>query len=268
MTTTTSPLVDIGANLAHDSFDADFDEVLERAREAGLVAMLVTGSSVASSRRSLELAGEHDWLYPTAGIHPHIAGDCDDSTLEAIGALVAEPAVRAVGETGLDFNRDFSPRADQEKVFVRHLELAAESGKPVFLHQRDAHDRFLPILREYRDALSGGVVHCFTDEARALHDYLDLDMHIGITGWVCDERRGRHLHEMLPSIPADRLLLETDAPYLLPRSLRPRPKSRRNEPCYLPEVLRSVAQCRDTREEELARQTTDNAARLFNLGTF
>ncbi len=265
MSQSRTPLVDIGANLAHDSFNDDFDQVLERAREAGLVAMLVTGSSVASSRRSLELAEQHDWLYPTAGIHPHIAGDCGEETLQAIRELVTRDAVRAVGETGLDFNRDFSPRPAQEQVFARHLEMATETGKPVFLHQRDAHERFLPLLREQRDALSGGVVHCFTDEAKALYDYLDLDMYIGITGWVCDERRGRHLHELLPAIPDDRLLLETDAPYLLPRSLRPRPASRRNEPAYLPEVLKTVARCRGTSPEALARQTTDNACRLFNI---
>jgi TatD DNase family protein len=170
-----------------------------------------------------------------------------------------------VGETGLDFNRNFSPADAQQRVFEQHLELAAATGKPLFLHQRDAHETFLPLLSKYRPKVSGGVVHCFTDTETALRDYLELDMYIGITGWVCDERRGKDLQEIVSLIPDDRLLIETDAPYLLPRSLRPKPKSRRNVPAYLPEVLRTLAHCRDQQVEELALRTTENARRLFAL---
>tara|TARA_Y100000592_G_scaffold64393_1_gene100323 strand:- start:398 stop:1018 length:621 start_codon:yes stop_codon:yes gene_type:complete len=201
----------------------------------------------------------------TAGIHPHEAQHADADVLAGIRELLGDPLVKAVGETGLDFNRDFSPRPAQERVFAEHLAMAVDTGKPVFLHQRDAHDRFLPILKEFRDQLSGGVVHCFTDQRQALYDYLDLDMHIGITGWICDERRGAHLHEFVRDIPADRLLLETDAPYLLPRSLRPRPKTRRNEPAWLPEVLRVVAEHCQRPVEQVAAETTANARRLFKL---
>lgn len=259
-------LVDIGANLAHDSFDHDFDEVLARAREVGVEQMLLTGSSLESTRRVIEIAGQYPWLFATAGIHPHEARNCDTAVMQQIRELAGNEQILAVGETGLDFNRDFSPREQQEKVFAEHLQLACDSGKPAFLHQRDAHQRFLPMLREFRDQLDGGgVVHCFTDQRRALYDYLDLDMYIGITGWVCDERRGKELQELVRDIPAERLLIETDAPYLLPRSLRPRPKTRRNEPAYLPEVLRVLAACRDDDPLRLGRQTTDNARRLFRL---
>lgn len=259
------PLVDIGANLAHDSFDHDRDEVLERARDVGISHMLLTGSSLASTRRVIELCQGHDWLFGTAGIHPHEARNCGTEVMQQIRELSTDEQIVAVGETGLDFNRDYSPRDIQEKVFSDHLELACESGKAIFLHQRDAHSRFMPMLREFRDRLSGGVVHCFTDERKALYDYLDLDMYIGITGWVCDERRGRELQKLVGEIPADRLMLETDAPYLLPRNMKPKPSSRRNEPCYLPAVLRTVAVCRQVDEQTLAEQTTANAIRLFRL---
>jgi TatD DNase family protein len=258
-------LIDIGANLGHESFDHDLEEVLQRAHAAGLVHYLVTGTTLPASQKALALCKQWPYMSATAGIHPHEAQHADAEVLAGIRELLNDPLVKAVGETGLDFNRDFSPRPDQERVFAEHLAMAVDTGKPVFLHQRDAHERFLPILKEFRDQLSGGVVHCFTDQRQALYDYLDLDMHIGITGWICDERRGAHLHEFVRDIPADRLLLETDAPYLLPRSLRPRPKTRRNEPAWLPEVLRVVAEHCQRPVEQVAAETTANARRLFNL---
>lgn len=261
----TNPLIDIGANLGHESFAHDLPEVLRRASAAGLVHQLVTGTTLAASEHALEICTRYPALSCTAGIHPHEAQHADSSVLEGIRALLGEQQVKAVGETGLDFNRDYSPRPVQEKVFAEHLMMAVDTGKPVFLHQRDAHTRFFPILKEFRDSLSGGVVHCFTDSRQALFDYLDLDMYVGITGWICDERRGKHLHELVASIPADRLLLETDAPYLLPRSLRPKPKTRRNEPAWLTEVLQTVALHCQRPAEQVARETTANAVRLFNL---
>jgi len=264
---TPAPLIDIGANLGHESFAEDLEAVLERARAAGIVHLLVTGTSPDSGDRAIALAEQYPALLSaTAGIHPHEAHYCNAEAFARICAQAGHACVKAIGETGLDFNRDFSPRPDQEKAFEQHLELAVQTSKPVFLHQRDAHSRFLPILKAYRDALSaGGVVHCFTGEKHELYDYLDLDMHIGITGWICDERRGAHMLEFLHDIPLDRLLLETDAPYLLPRTLLPRPKSRRNEPRFLPEVLRMAALSMHRDASVIAHQTTENARRLFAL---
>ena len=260
-------LIDIGANLGHDSFAHDLEEVLARALQAGLAHLIVTGTSPSASEHAIEIALQHpELLSATAGVHPHEAQHCHAEEFARIAALAQQDIVCAIGETGLDFNRDYSPRATQESVFEKHLELACEIHKPVFLHQRDAHDRFLPILKSFRDTLSkGGVVHCFTGEKHELFDYLDLDMYVGITGWICDERRGSHLLEFVKNIPANRLLIETDAPYLLPRSLRPKPKSRRNEPCYLPEVLRVLAQAVNRPAEQLAAETTANARALFQL---
>lgn len=259
-------LVDIGANLTHDSFAPDLASVVEQAQQAGVAHIMLTGTDLASSKAALKLAARQpEYFRTTVGFHPHIAGDVSAADLSEAARLTSEEHVVAVGETGLDYNRNFSPKSDQIRVFERHLELAVELGKPVFLHQRDAHEDFLPILKTHRSALNGGVVHCFTDTRAALDDYLALDMHIGITGWICDERRGLELQETVRAIPLDRLLIETDAPYLLPRTIRPRPKTRRNEPRYLPAVLEKIAECRQQSLTELAEATTANACRLFNL---
>jgi TatD DNase family protein len=260
----TPPLIDIGINLAHDSFDHDREEVIARAAAVGVTRMIITGSSLVSTRAAIEMVRASPQRFRcTAGVHPHHASDLDEAQAKELGALAALPEVVAVGECGLDYFRNFSPQDAQRTAFERQLDLAVDLQKPVFLHQRDAHADFVAILREYRERLAGGVAHCFTagiDEARA---YLDLDLHIGITGWICDERRGTHLREVVRHIPQERLLIETDAPYLLPRDLHPKPSSRRNEPMYLPHVLNAIAAARNESPEELARATTRNALKLL-----
>lgn len=259
-------LIDIGANLTHDSFRQDFDDVLARASAHGVGRMIVTGASREGSEHALVLArASGGRLFATAGVHPHHAIDYDDHTDEVLRHLAAEPEVRAVGETGLDYNRNYSPREVQRDVFERQLAIAVEVGKPLFLHQRDAHHDFLAILKRYRDRVPGVVVHCFTDTGEALRDYLDLDCHIGITGWICDERRGAHLRELVKLIPADRLMLETDSPYLLPRTLRPMPKDRRNEPMYLAHIRDEVAKDRGETREAVTEASTRTAERFFRL---
>ncbi|MBM0105519.1 YchF/TatD family DNA exonuclease [Steroidobacter sp. S1-65] len=266
----TSPpaLLDIGINLAHDSFDPDRDAVIERARDVGVTRMVITGSSLDSTHAAIDLVQRYpEQMRCTAGVHPHHAVDLDSAQLQAFGELARRPEVVAVGECGLDYFRNFSPHAAQTKAFEEQLELAADVRKPVFLHQRDAHQDFMTIMRKHRAQLAGGVAHCFTaglEEARA---YLDLDLYIGITGWICDERRGHHLREVVRHIPAERLLIETDGPYLLPRDLHPKPQSRRNEPMYLPHVLAAIAKARGETVEMLAEITTANALRLFNWQT-
>jgi TatD DNase family protein len=179
--------------------------------------------------------------------------------------LAAHAEVVAIGECGLDYQRNLAPPAVQRDTFQRQLELAATAGKPVFLHQRDAHADFVAILREHRSGLSGAVAHCFTGTASELECYLEMQLFIGITGWICDERRGAHLLALMRTIPAHQLLLETDAPYLLPRDLQPRPASRRNEPAYLPHIASVVARARVETPTKLAQDTTANARRLFGL---
>ena len=260
------PLADIGLNLAHDSFDHDREHVVAAARAAGVQYMVITGSTLESTRAAIELARSAPRAFrATAGIHPHHAREFHAADLPALRALLQAPEVGAAGECGLDWFRNFSPRLDQEHVFRQQLELACEVGKPVFLHQRDAHEAFLAIVREYRSRLAGGVAHCFTGNGHELRDYLDLGLSIGITGWICDERRGHHLRELVRLIPLDRLMIETDAPYLLPRDLQPKPRSRRNEPKYLPHVLATVAACRGEPPEAVAEATTRHALRFFGF---
>ena len=257
-------LVDIGVNLAHDSFDPDRSLVIERARAAGVTHLIVTGSTLESTRQAVGLARE--WpaiIRATAGIHPHHAAELDASHLPLLRELMQSPEVCAAGECGLDYFRNFSPRADQQRAFRWQLELASQIRKPAFLHQRDAHADFLAIVREHRSQLTGAVAHCFTGGVRELEEYLALDLYIGITAWVCDERRGVELRNAVARIPGDRLLLETDAPYLMPRNLQPKPSSRRNEPMHLRQVLETVAHYRAETAEAIARASTDNARRLF-----
>ena len=244
----TATLVDIGINLGHDSFAADRESVIARAHAAGVVQMIITGASVSGSRHAIALAraapGRH---FATAGIHPHHATELDQERLAEIETLARQPEVVAVGECGLDYFRDLSPRAVQQRAFHLQLELAARLGKPVFLHEREAHDDFVGIVREHRRLLVGGVAHCFTGSAEQLRRYLDLDLAIGITGWICDERRGAHL---LP---------------LLPRDLKPRPASRRNEPMYLRHIAAVVAQARGESLDQVAATASAASRALFKL---
>lgn len=263
---TLAPLIDIGINLAHDSYDADRGAVIARAEAAGVVQMVVTGACAASSRAAMALSRQNPGkLFATAGVHPHHATELTGNVLAELGELAAAAEVVAVGECGLDYFRNYSPHAAQRQAFHRQLELAASCGKPVFLHQREAHEDFIAILREHWPALAGGVAHCFTGGAAELECYLELGLAIGITGWICDERRGAHLLDLVRRIPAERLLLETDGPYLLPRDLRPKPPSRRNEPVYLAHIAAAVARARGEPAESLARASTRAARRLFGI---
>ncbi|HUG99287.1 MAG TPA: TatD family hydrolase [Gammaproteobacteria bacterium] len=258
-------LVDIGVNLAHDSFDADRAEVILRARANGVARLIVTGSSLRSSAAAVSLAGDSPGLFATAGVHPHHADELDAAHMPELAALATRPRVVAVGECGLDFFRDFSPRERQETAFRLQLGVAMQAGLPVFLHQRDAHARFLEILDECGPAMPAGVAHCFTGGPRELADYLDRGLYVGITGWICDERRGDALRDAARYLPLDRVMIETDAPYLLPRDLDPKPRTRRNEPMYLPHVLHALARLMDVSPERLAEATTRNAETLFGL---
>lgn len=266
-------LIDIGANLSHDSFDADRDAVLQRAREAGVAQLIVTGASREHSPKALALAQAHPgFLYATAGVHPHHATEYTDECDAEMRALHAHPQVLAVGECGLDHFRDFSPRPAQRKAFERQLQLASDLAvrgvrKPLFLHQRDAHADFMAVMKNFDGRLGPAVVHCFTGTRREMFDYLDQDWHIGITGWLCDERRGQHLRELVPHIPAHRLMIETDAPYLLPRTVKPQPSHRRNEPMYLAHIVEELARDRGEDVDATAASTTATARSFFGLPT-
>lgn len=267
-------LVDIGLNLAHRRFDKDHAAVVARARAAGVVQMVLTGTSVADSEAVLALAEQHD-LVATVGVHPHDARHLDAAGLERLYDLARHPRCVAIGECGLDFDRDFSPRPDQERAFQAQLDLAAELGKPLFLHQRASFDRFAALLRPYLDRVPGAVDHCFTDGPEVARASLALGLHLGITGWICDDRRNAELRAALRLIPIERLMLETDAPFLSPRDLpageSPVPGvgtgklKGRNEPALLPWICARVARERGEEVEALAAGTTETARRFFGL---
>ena len=259
-------LIDIGSNLTHQSFNVDRDQVMARAAQAGVRRQMITGADLAGSVQAAALAAQRPGrLWCTAGVHPHHAQSFAAAQREELVALLTARHVVAVGECGLDYFRNLSPPEAQRRAFVTQLEIAVQVRKPVFLHQRDAHADFTAILHEFAGRLAGGVAHCFTGGVVELEAYLALGLHIGITGWACDERRGSDLRRSVPRIPADRLLIETDAPYLLPQDLKPKPKSRRNEPCYLPHIAASVARLRGETLETVAAATTRNAVALFAL---
>jgi len=252
-------LIDIGANLTHASFQHDLTDVVARARVAGVSQLVVTGADAEGSRAAYALArSQPGLLFATAGVHPHHASAFDADVEALLRELHGHAEVVAVGETGLDYHRNFSPREAQLFAFERQLELAVACGKPLFLHQRDAHADFIALLDRVRGRIGRAVVHCFTGDKQELFDYLERDFYIGITGWICDERRGKHLRELVKHIPADRLLLETDAPYLLPRDLRPMPSHRRNEPMYLAHICAEVA--RERGEDAAATAANASAA--------
>jgi TatD DNase family protein len=260
------PLIDIGANLTSSRFAQDLADVVANAQTENIVHAIVTGTSLEESRAALELVKQYpEFLSCTAGVHPHVASRWNTDAESEVRELLTSTSAVAVGECGLDFNRDFSPRDQQEKCFAAQLEIAATLSKPVFLHERDAHGRFAAVLKNYRDHLSGAVVHCFTGTKKELFTYLDLDCHIGITGWVCDERRGDDLREAVRHLPLNRLMLETDAPYLTPRTIKPRPPKGRNEPKYLPYVLEALSELREESAETIAAQALKNTREFFGL---
>lgn len=256
--------IDIGANLTHRSFGHDLNAVLQRAQASGVAHMGITGTSLRGSQDAVHLArSQPELLFATVGVHPHNAKSWHSGTLASLKKFAKDPVARAIGECGLDYNRDFSPRAQQRTCLTQQLELAVEQNLPVFLHERDAHNDFVAILKEYRPALSRAVVHCFTGTQAALEAYLGLDMHIGLTGWINDERRGRHLKGLVPQIPADRLMIETDAPFLTPRTM-PNPP-RRNEPAFLPFVAQAIADCSNKDLAQVAEETTATACSFFGM---
>jgi len=279
-------VIDIGVNLLNPQFEADREAVVRRAAEAGITDMILTGTDIAVSRAARDYCAAHGSappgrhstppagrpttrLFATAGIHPHEAKDAPPDWEAEIEALAATPEVVAIGETGLDFNRNFSPADLQADCFRRQIGLARELDMPVFVHDREASaavlETFRAVFGQGTQAASSTVVHCFTGTADALHAYLALGCHIGITGWVCDRRRGAELRALVGQIPLDRLLVETDAPFLRPQNAPADQHGRRNEPALLTHVIERLAECRGESAETIAAQAAANARRLFRL---
>ena len=259
-------MIDIGVNLTSSQFQQDWQQVTLNAQQAGVSQLIVTGTSVADSKAAVALATQLT-QFCTAGVHPHNASQWRDDTYTELKQMHLASQVVAVGECGLDFNRNFSTPSEQEWAFEQQIQLALELDKPLFLHCREAHQRFVALLSPHVPTLRG-VVHCFTGTRDELLSCVEMGFYIGITGWICDERRSQELRALVPEIPLDRLLLETDGPYLLPRNLQPKPKSRRNEPKYLPHIANEIASLYELSVNEIDKITSENAQKLFKLRQF
>ncbi|NKF51262.1 hydrolase TatD [Shewanella sp. WXL01] len=258
--------IDIAVNILSPQLANHIDSVISDAANVGVSPLIVIGSDIDESIESQRLCSAHPGkLFSTAGVHPHHAKDWDQHSRQSIITLAAKPEVVAIGECGLDYNRDFSPRDLQRDVFAKQLEIACELNMPVLMHCREAHDDFIDILKDYRPELPRALLHCFTGTQVELEACLQQDLYIGITGWICDERRGQELAQLVPLIPNNRLMAETDSPYLLPRSMRPKPKSSKNLPQYLPYIVETMAKLRDQCPEQLAKHCYDNSQAFFNL---
>jgi TatD DNase family protein len=262
------PWIDAGVNLFAAQFDADRSDVLSRATAAGVQAVLLIGSDIAESQANIDYIAQQQsqpTLFTTAGVHPHQAGAVAAEWLEQLRQCFSHDSVVAVGECGLDFNRMFSPMAAQIEVFTAQLELSKQLKKPVYLHERDAFDTQISLLKNQH--IHHGIAHCFTGNSEQLSAYLAQGLYIGITGWLCDERRGQDLQAALAYLPLDRLILETDAPYLLPRNLANKPKSRRNEPAFIAAIAEEVARLKQCSVADVAEASKRNVQQLLHGGS-
>lgn len=259
--------IDIGVNLTASSFKKDLSQVIERGQQVGVEKLVVTGTDVQHSAMAIQLSEQYESIcFSTVGLHPHHASDYSNDLGSELRDLLKHENAVAVGECGLDFNRNFSTRQEQIRAFEAQLEIAIDLQKPVFLHQRDAHEDFSSIIKSCRKELKNLVAHCFTGTIEELNDFVMMDMYIGITGWICDERRGQSLQSAVKHIPLDRILLETDAPYLLPRDLSVKPvEKNRNEPCHLPHIAKSVARYMNMEETQLITSAYKNSCAFFEI---
>lgn len=281
-------LVDIGANLTNKKFSRDLDSVVQRAHDAGVQKIMVTGTSVHSSKEALRLTRLFpDRLYCTVGLHPHDAKAWDDDSWSALEQLASNAECVAVGECGLDFNRNFSPPETQIEVFEKQVQLACKLKKPLFLHERDAHDALVSILEKYQGQLPSTVIHCFTGSKAEAKKYVDMGFYIGLTGYLWKDKSEDGVRKILEDgvIPLERLLVETDAPFMYPNTRASKlPQHikgalteeslnflhryctfQRNEPCSLAVTVEMIAACMGRPADQVGLSTTFNALKVFGL---
>lgn len=267
-------MIDIGANLAAKDFDADLQEVLQAGFEAGVGKVIITGSCFESIPKAQKIIGDYkqeykNRLFYTAGIHPHHSDEWNQNSRDFIKKFIQDEYCVATGEMGLDFFRNFVDKEIQIATFRAQLDLAIEVQKPIFIHERDASDTMLKELKNRAGDLPKNIViHCFTGNRMALEAYLDAGFYIGITGWICDPVRGAHLLDLVKIIPQDKIMIETDAPYLLPKTIKPKPKSRRNEPKNLGFVAQKISDALEVDTQDFIDKTSANAIAFFGLDRF
>ena len=248
-------LIDIGLNLMHKSFDKNREEIIKNANDVGVSQFIITGTNIHSSETALNFANQDQFK----GVL------CDENTIETLREFAKEDCVVAIGECGLDYNRNYSPQDVQRKWFEEQVKLAEELDMPLFLHEREAHEDLVKILEKYPNMCEKACVHCFTGTKEEAEKYLELGCSIGVTGWICDERRGQSLQEAVTVIPPEKMMIETDAPFLIPRNFPKKPKSNKNKPEYLPHILNTIAEYKGMDSEELGKKVSETTRKFFNI---
>jgi TatD DNase family protein len=258
-------LFDIACNFSSDRFEKDLNKVIKRAKDNNVTKFLLVSASLKDAEKVNKIYQDNkDSCFLTIGAHPHHANEFNSSSPSEMKRLIDEYKPHSVGETGLDFFRNISSYEEQLFAFEEQIRIAIETNLPLFLHQRDAHDDFMKIISKYKNDISKAVVHCFTGTQEELDDYLELGFHIGLTGWICDERRNIDLRKSLKNIPLDKLMIETDCPYLIPRNLSDKPKNNRNEPAYLPHIANEIALLINLDKDKLIDITYKNSISFFS----
>ena len=260
-----SELFDIACNFSSNRYDNDLDEVIKNAKNNNVTKFLVVSASINDVDKVYSIYQKYrsDCFF-TVGTHPHHANEINSESMKKMRILVKDLKPCSVGETGLDFFRNLSTLEEQIFAFEEQIKLSIEFNKPLFLHQRDAHDEFIKIIMKYKNDINKAVVHCFTGTQKQLDSYLNLGLYIGLTGWICDERRNVELRKSIKNIPLDKLMIETDSPYLIPRNLDIKPENNRNEPSYLPHIAKEIADIINIDSSKLIDITYKNSISFFS----
>ena len=259
------PLIDIGANLLDKNLYQNIDSIIQKSKSNNVEKIIITSSHINDTKEAIKLIHkEPNMFYTTVGFHPHNAKDYKDHYYDEMDNMCNLPEVKAIGECGLDYRRNYSSPIDQIYCFRKHLDLACNNNLPMFLHEREAHDDFLILLKEYIHKIENVVVHCFTGSKQELENYLDLGCYIGITGWITDPKRGYHLHDIIKYIPSDKLMIETDSPYLLPFDYSITNK-KYNEPSNLIYIMDAISKILKKDKKVLSSEIYNNTYDFFNL---
>ena len=255
---------DIACNFTNDRFDNDLDTVINKAIENKITKFGLICSRLNDVEKLLSIYEQHlNNMFFTIGVHPHHANELNDKYLKNLKETIKNNRPHAIGETGLDFFRNLSSYEEQIYAFDEQIKISIDTNLPLFLHQRDSHDDFMKILKKYSSDINKTVVHCFTGTQSQLDDYLSLDCYIGVTGWICDEKRNVELRKTIKNIPLSKLMIETDCPYLTPKNLPIKPKNNRNEPINLNHIASEIALLMDIDEDTLRKHTFENTMNFF-----
>ena len=257
--------IDIACNFTHESFKDNLESVIANAENAGVDKFVLLSASLKDlGPIQIIQSKSPEKYFICAGIHPHNANEINDINYNQLLTKLQSTNPNAIGETGLDYFRNISPPNIQRDAFKMQIDIAKELKLPLYLHQRDAHDDFIKIIKENIANFPKFIVHCFTGSQGQLDQYLELGAYIGLTGWICDARRNIDLRESIKNIPIERMMIETDCPYLIPKNLIIKPKNNVNEPKYLPHIAREICELIDIEIDKLKEVTSDNAINFFS----